>query len=165
MCSVWSKLYGVDTVCLRYFNVYSPDQKANGPYATAVSNWMQHIREGKNPFITGDGEQRRDMCHKLDVVSANLHCMKSLDNFEGAWYDIGTGDNISLNEVKAIAQKYFPDCVFDYIESRKGDVMFTKADTSKTFSIGWSPKYTISQGINECFNNLRNEMEGSNEEY
>ena len=52
MCGVWSRLYGLDTVCLRYFNVYSPDQKADGPYATAVANWMQFIRDGKNPFIT-----------------------------------------------------------------------------------------------------------------
>ena len=49
MCGVWSRLYDIDTVCLRYFNVYSPDQTASGPYATAVANWMQHIRDNKNP--------------------------------------------------------------------------------------------------------------------
>ena len=75
-CKLYSELYGVDTVSLRYFNVYSEDQKASGPYATAISNFMQHIRDGKNPFITGDGEQRRDMAHVEDVVSANIFAME-----------------------------------------------------------------------------------------
>ena len=58
-CKLYSDLYEMDTVCLRYFNVYSEDQEASGPYATAISNFMQHIRDGKNPFISGNGEQKR----------------------------------------------------------------------------------------------------------
>ena len=68
-CRLYSKLYGLDTVSLRYFNVYSPDQEAAGPYATAISNWMRHIREDKKPFITGDGEQRRDMLNVHDALA------------------------------------------------------------------------------------------------
>ena len=82
MSGVYSELYGLDTVTLRYFNVYSPDQQAKTAYATAVANWMQYIRDGKNPFITGDGEQRRDMANREDVVSANIFAMEHDGNFQ-----------------------------------------------------------------------------------
>jgi UDP-glucose 4-epimerase len=158
MCGVWSRLYGLDTVCLRYFNVYSPDQKADGPYATAIANWMQHIRDGKNPFITGDGEQRRDMSHREDVVSANMFCMSDKINFEGKWLDVGTGDNISLNEVKEVVLQHFPQVQFDYIEDRPGDVAITKADMSAFNDMGWEAQNSISDGISECFSLLREEL-------
>ena len=73
---LYSELYGLDTVSLRYFNVYSKDQPADGPYATAISNWMKYIKNGKNPFITGEGDQRRDMLHVTDAVSANIFSME-----------------------------------------------------------------------------------------
>ena len=62
-CRLWSKIYGLDTVCLRYFNVYSEDQQAKTAYATAIANWMHHIRVDKIPFLNGNGENRRDMLH------------------------------------------------------------------------------------------------------
>ena len=155
MCEVWSRLYGVDTVSLRYFNVYSPDQKADGPYATAIANWMQHIRDGKKPFITGDGTQSRDMAHKLDVVAA----MNYEGSFGGSWYDVGTGESISLNDVKSIVLNYFPDVIFKYVAPRKGDVMRTKANISPLHELGWSPKNSVLQGITECFVLLKRELE------
>ena len=159
MCEVWSRLYGVDTVSLRYFNVYSPDQKADGPYATAIANWMQHIRDGKKPFITGDGTQSRDMAHKLDVVAANIFCMNYEGSFGGSWYDVGTGESISLNDVKSIVLNYFPDVIFKYVAPRKGDVMHTKANISPLHELGWSPKNSVLQGITECFVLLKRELE------
>jgi UDP-glucose 4-epimerase len=158
MCGVWSRLYGVDTVCLRYFNVYSPDQTADGPYATAVANWMQFIRDGKNPFITGNGEQRRDMAHKMDVVSANVFCMEYQDKFAGKWFDVGTGDNISLNEMRRLVHRHFPDVEFDYISPRDGDVMYTKADIEPLTELGWRPKHDIDTGVSKCFSALKQEM-------
>jgi len=158
MCGVWSRLYGVDTVCLRYFNVYSPDQEANGPYATAVANWMQFIREDKEPFITGNGEQRRDMAHKLDVVSANIFCMEHNENFVGQWFDVGTGDNISLNEMKDLVHEVFPQVSFDYVGARDGDIMISKADILPLAEIGWKPKHNIRSGVSECFRLLKEEL-------
>ena len=158
MCGVWSRLYGVDTVSLRYFNVYSPEQAADGPYATAIANWMQFIRDGKNPFITGDGEQRRDMSHREDVVSANMFCMSDEIKFEGKWFDVGTGSNISLNEVKEIVLQHFPKVHFDYIDERLGDVMITKANMSPLKELGWKAQNNISDGISECFSLLREEL-------
>ena len=158
MCNVWSNLYDVDTVCLRYFNVYSPDQKAEGPYATAVANWMQFIRDRKNPFITGDGEQRRDMANKLDVVSANIFAMRYENKFKGQHFDVGTGNNISLNEIKQIVSEYFPEVQFDYIASRQGDVLSSKADIGPLKSLGWKPEINIKDGIRQCFSDLLKEF-------
>ncbi len=158
---LYSNLYGIDTVSLRYFNVYSPDQKADSPYATAVANWMRHIEEGKNPFITGDGEQRRDMAHKTDVVAANIFAMEYDGAFKGQNFDVGTGSNISLNEMKDIVNGYFPDVKFDYTDDRPGDVLSTKADMQPLKNLGWSPKIQINDGISDCFAQLKNKLESA----
>lgn len=149
--TMYSKLYGLDTVSLRYFNVYSHDQKASGPYATAVANWMNSIRKNVNPYITGDGEQRRDMLNVSDAISANLFCMNYKDNFEGSVYDVGTGENISLNEIKTIVQSKNPLIQFDYRPARKGDVMLTKANIEPLKSLGWTTKIQIVNGMQQCF--------------
>lgn len=148
---IYSQIFGIDTVCLRYFNVYSEDQKADGPYATAVANWMKYVRDNKIPFITGDGEQRRDMIHVEDVVSANMFCMDYKNNFNGQVFDVGTGQNISLNEIKEIVQKY-NKVKFKYTEARPGEVSSTKANTKPFEKIGWSHSIPIKKGIERCFN-------------
>jgi len=158
-CKLYSDLYGLDTVSLRYFNVYSPDQKADGPYATAIANWMQHIREGKVPFITGNGDQRRDMAHLNDVVSANIFAMEHEESFNGQHFDVGTGSNISLNEIRNIVLDYFSNVKFDYVEERTGDVLYTQANILPLKELGWSPKINITEGISECFKLLKKELE------
>jgi UDP-glucose 4-epimerase len=153
--TMYSHLYGLDTVSLRYFNVYSHDQRADGPYATAVANWMKSIREGINPFITGDGEQRRDMINVDDVVSANIFCMNYEEKLFGSVFDVGTGLNISLNEMSGIVKEHFPNITFDYIKPRKGDVMTTKANVSGLAKIGWRASIEINDGISDCFRRLK----------
>ncbi len=157
---LYNKLYGLKTVALRYFNVYSYDQTADSEYATVVCNWKKHVMNGKTPFITGDGEQKRDMTHVDDVVSANIFCAENIDNEDlwGHWYDVGSGDNISLNEIKDIVLQYFPEQRFDYINSRKGDVMLTKADLSKLESHGWESKVKLRDGLNSVFKTLKEDI-------
>ena len=157
-CRVYSELYGLDTVTLRYFNVYSPCQQAKTAYATAVANWMQYIRDDKSPFITGDGEQRRDMANLEDVVSANIFAMEHDSDFNGQHFDVGTGNNISLNEMKDIVLQHLPDTIFQYVAERKGDVKYTKADIQPLRDLGWEPEYTIEKGIHNCFRRLKNEI-------
>jgi len=157
-CRLYSNLYGLDTVSLRYFNVYSPDQPADSAYATAIANWMRYIREKKNPFITGDGEQRRDMVRVEDVVSANIFAMKYQEQFSGRYFDVGTGENISLNEIKQIVLDCMPGIVFEYIEERRGDVKISLADIEDLCQLGWKPQYTIEEGIHECFRRLKDEI-------
>ena len=150
-CKLYSDLYGLDTVTLRYFNVYSPCQRVDGPYATAVANWMHSIRTGKNPSISGTGDQRRDMAYLDDVVSANIFAMNHKDKFDGKHFDVGTGNNISLNEMKEIALLHNPDVQFDYIEERMGDVLCTKANIEPLKQLGWRPKIDIIKGMHRCF--------------
>ena len=150
-CKLYSDLYGLDTVTLRYFNVYSPCQRVDGPYATAVANWMHSIRTGKNPYISGTGDQRRDMAYLDDVVSANIFAMNHKDKFDGKHFDVGTGNNISLNEMKEIALLHNPDVQFDYIEERMGDVLCTKANIEPLKQLGWRPKIDIIKGMHRCF--------------
>ena len=119
---------------------------------------MRFIRGGKNPFITGDGEQRRDMAHRDDVVDANIFAMEYEGKFGGRNYDVGTGDNTSLNEMKDIVNEHFPEVEFDYVEERKGDVLLTKADMSPLKELGWEPKIHIKEGISDCFERLKKEL-------
>ena len=157
-CKLYSDLYGLDTVSLRYFNVYSENQSAEGPYATAVANWMEHIRRGKNPFITGDGKQRRDMAYLHDVVSANIFAMEHKEDFKGQHYDVGTGRNISLNQIREIVLEYFPNLTFDYVDPRPGDVNITCANMLHMEELGWIPEVKIYDGINKCFRLLKEEI-------
>jgi len=155
---IYSEIYGIDTVSLRYFNVYSPDQPAEGSYATAISNWMRYIRYNETPFITGDGEQRRDMLHVSDAISANIFAMEAEADFKGAAFDVGTGENISLNEVAQIVLQYFPEIEFKYIEDRLGDVRETLASTQPLKELGWQTQTSLKDGIHQCFKNLKKEL-------
>ena len=121
------------------------------PYATAVAKWRHCLKNGINPFITGDGEQRRDMAYLEDVVSANIFAMNHPGKFSGDFFDIGTGDNISLNEIKEIILKSHPDVQFEYVPPREGDVLYTKANISKIQKLGWNPYMNIREGIELCF--------------
>jgi len=154
---LYSELYDIDTVSLRYFNVYSEDQPAEGPYATAISNWMKYIAHNKTPFITGDGEQRRDMVHVDDVISANIFAMEHKESFDGIVYDVGTGKNISLNEAVDIIHKYFPNIEFEKRPSRPGEVLLTKADTEGLKKLGWCATISVEEGIDSCFRKLKGE--------
>lgn len=118
---------------------------------------MEFIRKDKQPFITGTGEQRRDMLHVDDAVSANIFAMNYNNNFNGSVYDVGTGTNISLNEVKDIVNKHFPQVEFSYVDERPNDVMLTKADINAMKNLGWQAKKDVAVGIEECFERLAND--------
>jgi len=159
-CRLWSKIYGLDTVSLRYFNVYSEDQQAKTAYATAIANWMHHIKENKTPFINGNGNNRRDMLHVDDAVSSNIFAMNYDGLFAGKSFDVGTGDNISLNEVIQIIHTHFPEVEFEKRPPRKGDVLLTRAKTSDLKKLGWKTTIDINSGINSCFKQLKQYKQG-----
>ena len=157
---LYAKLYGLKTVALRYFNVYSYDQVADSEYATVVCNWKKYIAENRIPFITGDGEQRRDMTHVDDIVSANIFCAENIDNKNlwGDWYDVGSGDNISLNELKKIVKRHFPDQNFEYVPPRPGDVLYTEANLLKLKKFGWDSKIDLNAGLDSVYKKLKEEL-------
>jgi nucleoside-diphosphate-sugar epimerase len=118
---------------------------------------MEYIREGDTPFITGDGEQRRDMLHVHDAVAANIFCMEYDGKLNGTHYDVGTGTNISLNDLKGIVKEYHPDVSFEYKPPRPGDVLYTKANTEPLAELGWRVKVKLSEGLNRCFRGVKND--------
>ena len=89
------------------------------------------------------------------MIDANIFCMNSQQNFNGSVFDVGTGSNISLNEIKQIINKHFLDIKFKYVEPRDGDVMLTKADVEPLNNLGWTAKINIEEGIEDCFRRLK----------
>lgn len=155
-CKLYSDLYELDTVCLRYFNVYSEDQEYGGPYSTVISAWMHALRTGTAPTIEGDGQQTRDFVYVKDVVDANLFCMEHDPKFNGETYDIASGKIVSLEYIKNyIDTRYNID--WNHAPPREGDVKHVSPDTTKMNNLGWSAKTSIEQGLQRCFgeNSLR----------
>ncbi len=107
-CKIYSTLYDIDTVCLRYFNVYSKDQKYGGPYSTVISAWMEMIKQNKPLRIDGDGTQTRDFVHVDDIIGANIFCMSQDRDFNGATCDVGTGTETSLTQLSERSRTDIP---------------------------------------------------------
>ena len=123
-CDLYSKLYGVDAVCLRYFNVYGDRQPLKGLYAPVVGLFLEQKKAGKPLTIVGDGLQRRDFTHVSDVVEANIDAM--MCNFSGIEINIGTGKNTSVIELaNMISDK------IEYIPERPGEARETLAEIYK----------------------------------
>jgi len=149
-CKLYSELYQLDTVCLRYYNLYSEDQKYGGAYSTAISAWMEMINIKKSLRIDGDGEQTRDFVHVDDVIKANLFCMNHKENFNGKFYDIGSGKSISLNYIKNYIDQ-FNEVKWDHRPERIGDVKHTKANIQEMLNFGWTSEISIEEGLERCF--------------
>ena len=149
-CKLYSDLYGLDTVCLRYFNAYSEDQEYGGAYSTAICAWMEMIRLGKSLRIDGDGEQTRDLVHVSDICLANIFCMQSHAWFGGKVFQVGSGESVSMNYIKNFIDSC-NDVEWVMAPARKGDVRHTKADITELKKIGWEPEVSIKEGLNRCF--------------
>ena len=149
-CKLYSDLYKIDTVCLRYFNVYSKDQKYGGPYSTVISAWMEMIRQNNPLRIDGDGSQTRDFVHVDDIVSANIFCMNQEKDFKGVICDVGTGIETSLNQMKEIIDKN-TSVVWEQTNTRAGDIQFSRANTKFLNEMGWSAQININNGLKQCF--------------
>jgi UDP-glucose 4-epimerase len=149
-CKLYSELYGLDTVCLRYFNAYAEDQEYGGSYSTVISAWMELIRQNKPLRIDGDGEQTRDYVHVDDIVSANLFCANYEGKFAGSCFDVGTGEAISLNSIKEFVEERY-EVKWQQAPEREGDVKHTLANISPLQDLGWEAKIKIADGLNKCF--------------
>jgi len=149
-CRLFSNLYELDTVCLRYYNVYSADQPFGGAYSTVFSSWLQMIRDQRPLRIDGDGEQTRDFIHVDDVIDANIFCMQYEKDFGGTGYDVGTGSFISINEIKQIVEKH-NKVQWQFAAARRGDVRHTCANVTPLAELGWKATIDIRSGIEDSF--------------
>jgi nucleoside-diphosphate-sugar epimerase len=142
MCKMFSEVYGLETVSLRYFNIYGERQNVGGAYAMVIGIFVDQLLNGKPMTITGNGEQRRDFTYVGDVVNANILASQSENVGKGEVINIGNGDNRSINE---LADMIGGDIVniAPVIEPRE-----TLANNSKAEELlGWKPTQNIEDWI------------------
>ena len=146
-CQMASRFYGVETVSLRYFNVYGPRQTTtkDGPYATVIGIFLEQRKNGFPMTIVPDGTQRRDFTHVTDIAQANLLSMQSDKVGKGEIINVGTGKNYSVLEVADLIGGDREFC-----EPRQGEVKETLADITKAGKLlDWEPKSSFEEGIGE----------------
>ena len=146
VCKLYSQVYGVNSVVLRYFNVYGPREPIKGEYAPVIGLFKRQKAAGLPMTIVSDGTQRRDFTHIDDVVNANICAMNNFDVDSGfGIYNIGTGKNYTISEIaKMIGGKTIN------IDKRPAEVYETLADISKSQKdLNWSPEHDLSDKINE----------------
>jgi UDP-glucose 4-epimerase len=138
LARVYYNLYGLETISLRYFNVYGDRQPLRGQYAPVIGLFLKQHEEGKPLTVVGDGSQRRDFTHISDVVEANILASEVSHGF-GEVYNIGYGSNYSIID---IANMISNDVKF--IPSRIGEVQETLASNEKFKGLtGWTPKVSL----------------------
>ena len=129
---IYYNLYGVETVCLRYFNVFGPNQDPNSEYSAVIPKFIKSIIKSESPIIYGDGAHSRDFTYVKNNVEANLLACKA-ENAVGKVYNIACGKSYSLNElVKEINLILNKNIKAKYVSERIGDIKYSKADITKS---------------------------------
>ena len=142
-----SDLYGMETVALRYFNVFGPDQDPDGEYAAVIPKFMELLLEDERPVIYGDGGQSRDFTHIDNVIEANVKAATS--DCTGEALNVGVGDNVTVNAlVEHLNEILGTDIEPIYDDPRPGDVRHSHADISKARElIGYDPDVEFREGL------------------
>ena len=146
---LFTDLYGLETVCLRYFNAYGPRQLGDSPYSTAISAWCHKVKLEEPLRSDGDGEQTRDMVYVGDIVNANILAAEAKPGMlSGEVFNIATGKRYSNNEILTKFQGKFGNVEVDHAPSRAGDVKHTLADISKAYEVlGYEPQVSLDEGL------------------
>ncbi len=150
-CEIFARVYGLETVRLRYFNVYGPRQAADGDHAAAVPHFLQAMRAGRSPVIYGDGLQSRDFTYVEDVVQANLLAAQA-SRVAGKVYNIGFGGRTSLLDLVALVNGLLGTTISPiHAAPRPGDVRHSLADTSRAQAeLGYCPCTSVKEGLARC---------------
>lgn len=147
IAELYHQLYGINYAGLRFFSVYGPHEKAKKSYANMITQFLWTMKEGKAPVIYGNGEQTRDFTYVKDIVDALI-----LTSRRGSGiYNAGTGRAYSFNQIiDLLNDKLGTDIKSEYLPNPiKNYVMHTLADTHKIADLGFRPKYTLSEGMDE----------------
>jgi UDP-N-acetylglucosamine 4-epimerase len=159
--AVFAQCYGLETIGLRYFNVFGPRQDPDGPYAAVIPKWMAAMIKNEPVQIHGDGETTRDFCYIANVVQANLLAatVQKKDAINET-YNIALHDRTSLNDLFGLLRDkllpFYPDlerCRPVHLDFRPGDVRHSEADISKAERLlGYKPSHTVAEGLAEALN-------------
>ena len=145
LCKMYTSLYGLPTVCFRYFNVYGERQPLRGQYAPVIGIFLRQKAAGEPLTIVGDGNQRRDFTHVSDVVKANVMAAISNPDSEafGQVYNVGTGTNHSINQIARMISNNVIN-----LPSRPGESRITLANNEKINKIfGWNPSVKLEEWV------------------
>ena len=162
--AIWAKLFGIETVGLRYFNVFGPRQDPSSPYSGVISIFVDRILKGENPTIFGDGLHSRDFVFVADVVEANLLAgtraarpPKAGDKASSRVYNIGGGKRTTLNELAAALGKICGREVKPkHAEPRAGDIRDSLADISRAREeLGFEPRVAVEEGLRRLVESLK----------
>jgi nucleoside-diphosphate-sugar epimerase len=153
-CQVFTRVYGLETISLRYFNVFGPRQDPSSQYSGVISRFISALLGGERPVIYGDGKQSRDFTYIDNVVDANLKAAETAQGI-GQVINIANGERSSLNqllaELKSLTGK--ADVIPDYQEPRPGDVKHSLADISRARKLlGFEPRVDLRTGLELTIN-------------
>lgn len=154
---VFNQIYGLETVCLRYFNVYGPRQ-ANNDYSGAITIFANAILENQPPNIFGDGEQTRDFVFVKDAVSATMLALTE-KNAVGEVFNISTGKATTINEIVQILQEIMDKKNMKPIHQRpkEGEIRHSYGSIEKARTLlGYEPTFTLEKGLKELVNHMCN---------
>jgi nucleoside-diphosphate-sugar epimerase len=154
------RCYGLETVCLRYFNIFGPRQDPSSPYSGVLAKFITQMLKGEQPTILGDGKQSRDFTYVDNAVDANLlACKASATEVAGRVFNVATGRQVDLNETFQILKKLtgYPGNP-SYGPERAGDVKHSLADMSRaTKHLGYTPKVDFKEGLRRTIDWYRNQ--------
>jgi nucleoside-diphosphate-sugar epimerase len=147
-CQMFTRLYGLETVTIRYFNVFGPRQDPSSPYSGVISLFISALCEGRPPKIYGDGEQTRDFTYVANVVDGVLRACDA-QGASGEVINVATGGRVSLNELfRTVRDLVGGNLEPIYEEPRAGDVRDSQADVSKARQIlGYAPTISFQEGL------------------
>lgn len=148
LCRVFSEIYKVPTICLRYFNVFGPYRDPHSEYSGVISKFISNFLKNKRPIIFGDGKQVRDFIFVDDVVEATLKAANSKFH-SGEIFNVASGKSISILELIEILNEIFSrDVKPIFKEEKPGDIKFSYADIKKIKeSLSWYPKTEVKEGL------------------
>src|SRR5215217_3467109 len=149
-CQMFTQLYGLETVTIRYFNVFGPRQDPSSPYSGVISLFISALCEGRRPTIYGDGEHTRDFTYVANVVDGVLRAATA-EGASGEVINVAVGDRISLNHLfRAVRDLVGAKVAPIYAEPRAGDVKDSQADISKAARLlGYQPTVSFEQGLDK----------------
>jgi UDP-glucose 4-epimerase len=154
------RCYGLETVCLRYFNIFGPRQDPTSPYSGVLAKFITQMLADQQPTIFGDGKQSRDFTYIDNVVSANLLAMKApSEQAAGNVFNVATGTRVDLNETFELLKKIIGyQGEVKYAPERSGDVKHSLADLSRTEkALGYKPLVSFEEGLRKTVDWYRGE--------
>ena len=154
--SIFAQLYGVQTVSLRYFNVFGPRQDPKSMYSGVISKFTDDVKAGRAPTIFGDGQQTRDFVFVKDIVQANLKAMFGEKVGAGEACNVATGQTASLLDmVRVLGELTGRTITPNFKDARKGDIQHSSADISKARQLlGYEPAFTLKSGLEVLLKSL-----------